>query len=511
MGFVCVGAMSAFACNGDYDFSSDDSDDGGPSGATSGAGGTNGFVGSGPTNGSNGAQTTQSMGPVDGVFITSLALYQGVKRTLMDNGNPVSQGVPLIAGREGVLRVFYTTDGSYNGQPVTARLSLDGQDPIEIQATPSGVSSDGSMSSTINIPIDGSALSGTTGYRVDLLQPEELTSGGNGAATYPLEGTDQLPLQSAGAQLRIVLLPIAYGADGSNRLPDTSAAQVERYRDAFYKMYPVPEVEIEVDDPIQWNSTVSAFGQGWNGLLDHVVNYRQSSGAAADEYYYGIFAPASSFSSFCGQGCVSGLSLLGQSPGDSWARAGIGVGFTGPDSADTAAHEVGHQHGRGHAPCGANQGIDSGFPYSDGMINSWGYDLTTQELVSPSQYADFMSYCNPTFVSDYSFQQLFNRIKAVNGASFEIPETLKHAEYERITIGPDGEVQWHEAIELDTPPFGQLTTLTVEDEEGETEVTGHFYPYSHIDGGMLVFAKSPTHLITHLAFELDGEVFSLAR
>ena len=46
--------------------------------------------------------------------------------------------------------------------------------------------------------------------------------------------------------------------------------------------------------------------------------------AAADEYYYGIFQPTSSFSSFCGGGCVAGLSMLA-GPTDAFARVGIGL------------------------------------------------------------------------------------------------------------------------------------------------------------------------------------------
>ena len=38
------------------------------------------------------------------------------------------------------------------------------------------------------------------------------------------------------------------------------------------------------------------------------------------------------------------------------------------DSVNTAAHEVGHAHGREHAPCGGAQSTDPSFPYSNGGI-----------------------------------------------------------------------------------------------------------------------------------------------
>ena len=43
-------------------------------------------------------------------------------------------------------------------------------------------------------------------------------------------------------------------------------------------------------------------------------------------------------------GCVAGLGFVG-GPSDSWARAAIGLGFTGDNAAETAVHELGHNHG----------------------------------------------------------------------------------------------------------------------------------------------------------------------
>ena len=42
---------------------------------------------------------------------------------------------------------------------------------------------------------------------------------------------------------------------------------------------------------------------------------------------------------------------------------------------------------------------------------------------------------------------------------------------------------------LDLPPAGELTTVTVTTPSGESDVTGHFYPYDHLDGGLLLFPQ----------------------
>lgn len=458
-----------------------------PASSSSGTGGSSsGSSGTGGT----GGEIPQDPLPVDGVHITEVAIYQGVKRPLMAGGNPASSSVPIVAGRAALLRVFYQNDGSYNGVPVTARLTLQGGSQHELTASPLGMSTEQSLGSSINFQLPAEQLSpAVTGYRVDLLHPPASTSGQNAGATYPVGGGFQpLPVQSAGAQVRVVLVPIAYGADGSNRLPDTSQNQLNLYRDTLFELYPAPAIELTVRQAVQWNSTVSPNGYGWDTLLQAVINLRQSDGAAYDEYYYGIFAPASSFSAYCAGGCVAGLSVLAESPTDAWARAGIGVGFGGVISAETAAHEIGHEHGRGHAPCGVNQGLDYSFPYSNGGIGSWGYNLLTGQLVSPSGMADFMSYCSPTWISDYNFGQLFNRIRLVNGAQISVPAELYDRTYERLALSPDGSSSWLEPLVLHLPPLGQQIDLTVELEDGTlAQLTGHFYPYSHLGGGVLLF------------------------
>ena len=65
-----------------------------------------------------------------------------------------------------------------------------------------------------------------------------------------------------GEQIRLVLVPVLYGADGSNRAPDTSSSQIERYRNTLFARYPAPEVEITVREPITWQYGVYASGSG---------------------------------------------------------------------------------------------------------------------------------------------------------------------------------------------------------------------------------------------------------
>lgn len=62
-----------------------------------------------------------------GITVERVAMDQGVERDLMLDGEDVDESAaPLVAGRPGVVRVFYTTDDAYDGREVTGRLTTSG-------------------------------------------------------------------------------------------------------------------------------------------------------------------------------------------------------------------------------------------------------------------------------------------------------------------------------------------------------------------------------------------------
>jgi hypothetical protein len=99
-------------------------------------------------------------------------------------------------------------------------------------------------------------------------------------------------------------------------------------------------------------------------------------------------------------------------------RAALGLAFADPFSAETMAHEVGHNHGREHAPCplsGIAQ-VDPSYPYARGAIGVYGWDARSQALVAPSS-SDVMGYCGKKWISDYTYDGLVNQVALVNGAA----------------------------------------------------------------------------------------------
>jgi peptidase M66-like protein len=481
------------------------------SGAGSGtaSGGSGGSGNGGSSSGSAGAPA-EPMGPVDGVSLDAVLVYQAVSRPLMQNGGPVGTSVPIVAGRDALVRVFYTASGGYNGQTVTARLTIAGT-PLEVTGTLGGSSSESDPESTLNFFVAGSQMGENAGFRVDLLQPVAMTSGQNTAARYPTDASAEADLEAeAGTTLTVTLVPVQYNGDGSGRLPDTTAGQLQAYTDLFYAIYPVANVAIQVRPAIAWNGYIGAGGNGWGDLLNSMADLRQSDNAASDNYYYGIFSPASSFGNYCGGGCVLGLGFIG-APNDDYSRAAIGVGFSGDVSTETAVHEVGHNHGRPHAPCGGASGTDPSYPYGGASIGVWGYNLVSQQLYPPNDFVDMMSYCHPQWISDYNYEQIFDHIQFSNGAAIAVPQAQQNLSYTRVMLHADGSTSWLPGLTMARPPIGEATSVTVQTQNGSEQVAGAFYRYDHLDGGVLFVPPTQAPMLVApqaISAYIDGQLIS---
>jgi hypothetical protein len=447
-----------------------------------------------------------------GLSITAIDLYQGVKRPLMAGGAPVTGGATsIVAGREALIRVFVSTSPDYDGLPVTGRLYI-GEDKTPIEETKVLVLApdEADLNTTMNFTVPGEKIVPGMTYRVELKQQKGAPES-KGGWRYPEKDDEALEVVSDGATMKVVLVPIQYGADGSNRLPDTTPEQIQLFKDAFYGFYPIPSIDVQVrSEPMVWDQAVGANGLGWGELLDAVTGLRSDDKPADDVYYFGIFNPADSEGAFCQVGCVAGLAGLA-GPSDEYLRAAIGLGFSGLIATETAVHEIGHTFGREHSPCGGADGPDPNYPYPEGNTGVWGYDLVSKKLLKP-EMGDIMSYCSPSWISDYTFMKLFERFKIVNkAAKVQYPAEVLDRTYARVRIHPDGELVWRDPVKLHRPPVGHETkSVTVLTPTGPELVTGQYYPNDHIKGGVLLLPLPAAQTFT-LKVDYEGQARTLTR
>ena len=448
---------------------------------------------------------------VPGLEITEIALYQGIKRPLALAGQSVTSTIPVIAGRASVLRIFVGGQVPAN-TPLTARLYIGASKPIEVTRNLTVASTDAVYDSTINFELPGNGIAVDMTYRIELGQVNSTPQGAPGPLTYPAMGSEAIPVIDPGGGLEIKLVPVAYNADGSGRLPDTSEEQLKVYKDGFYAMYPIPEITITVREPFMWEQPIENNGFGWDELLSAISQLRTTDQSPGHVYYYGVFAPATSEGQFCAGGCVLGLGMLG--PG-AYARAAIGLGYPGATSLETALHEVGHNHGRNHSGCGTES--DPGYPtdvaHQGGLDGVWGNDLFTKTMYPPT-HPDIMGYCVPLWISDYTFKALLDVVVAVNKEPMaRLAGPIEPVVYERIGVDGEGKLKWLPPVTLDSPPAAPGTPtreVKLESATAQESTVGHFFAYDHLPGGVLL-VRQPTWAYKAMAVNLGGRVVRLQR
>jgi len=437
----------------------------------------------GSDEGSSGAALESAAGPL---AISEIAIMQTLKVSLVRNGAAVARTLPVVAGRDALLRVYADPAGA-SPQAVTATLQLTGPDGVAFPAltdvkTLSAASTDATGNSTFNFFVPGSSLPVGVKYSVTLA-----LAGQQPFARFPAAGQTAAMGLNAPEQLKVVLVPVKYMADGSGRLPDTSPEQIERYRRTLYAMYPVANIDLTVRAPVSFSTAITASGGGFGTLLRSMVQLRAQDGASLDTYYYGAFMPKATYSEYCASGCTTGLSGVLTNPSNT-QRASVGVGFTGDSAARTMAHEIGHAHGRRHSPCGGAAGADPSFPNPGGGIGTWGYDNIRHVLLDPARAKDVMSYCEPRWPSDYTYAALFSRITRVNEAAGVDDNRPKRA-FRIFDLAADGTLSRGERIELPDAQEGEEErAVTYEDSTGNViaRSTAHITRYDHLDGGYLL-------------------------
>ena len=439
---------------------------------------------------------TQDLQLARGISVKTVDFHQGIEIPLFEDGNAVDttkRPMDALAGRDAMVRVFLKRDDEWEDRDLRAVFSMVTGGETHTQEIEAFVDTDSkqkTLNTTFNFDWQNDQIGMDTTWSVAIHETELDVdyAGSDEFAQYPTDGSKRDLDAVETDEITLLVIPVKYKADGSNRLPDTSDEQMKNLKKLMYSMYPVTKVNIEVDDPLPWDKTIEADGSGWNQLLTYVTTRRQTSNVDPQTYFYAMFNPEPTFNQFCAYGCVLGLSVLG-GPQDEWSRASIGIGYSGNTTIDTVAHEVGHAHGREHAPCGLyGQPSDPNYPYSAGNIGVWGYDISKNKLKDPA-YADVMSYCSPFWVSDYTFSGIHSRVQKVAKQRRAAPGIS--ATWQRLSVDGDGVATSIDTLELTNIPNGEPTLVELFDKHGSKidETTGYFYPFSHLPGGWVFCAK----------------------
>jgi hypothetical protein len=463
--------------------------------AGAGAGGAGTGAGGARPTGAGGAP--QPVGPplATGIAITSVDLQQAVSIPLMKDGQLVaSPNAPVVQNREALLRVLVAPAAGFSPRDVVAELDLEDASgplpPMNATLHVTAASSEGALGSTFNFELPAARMTGDLRWSVSLREaPGAAPGGGDASGAEVPAGGAKAPFgaRDSHGDFKVMIVPFAYGADGTNRLPDTSAGQMATYHRRLLGTYPAPDAEVTLHAPVPFSTPFTPDGAGFSDLLDATCQLRQSDAPAPNVYYYGIIEPADSLAQFCAGGCVAGLANLTQDPNDDYGRCAIGLGYPGQDTVDVALQEIAHALGRMHADCGNPDLVDPFYPYPKGTIGHWGWDQTTGQLEPPS-LADFMSYCKPVWVSDYTYAALFERLSFVNSTPSLLRPGGAPADWQTVLVSRDRTTRLGSRVHVRGATGGEPRTVQILDAHGRVvgSATGRFYAWDRLGGGTLL-------------------------
>ena len=325
---------------------------------------------------------------IDGMYITqSSQRYAGT--------------VPLVTNRDGELRVFVRANAANSAAPPVRVRFYSGAtlvDSLTIAAPVTGVPTtidESALGKSWNVPLSGSRIQ--PGLR---LVAEVNPGGAIAEATFannrfPASGTPLALDVRTVSTFQVSFVPVQLSAGTG------SVANRATFTDFVHRLHPLNVIDASTHAVYTTAQTLTANdGNGdWEGLLGEIEALRVTEGSS--RHYFGVVHTSYG-------GGVAGIGYVG-------GNSAVGWDFTS-SAGEIAAHELGHNWGREHSPCGGASSPDPSYPYASGQIGVYGFDIVAQTLQPPTR-ADVMSYCNPVWISDYTYVGVLNYRQSHPGAA----------------------------------------------------------------------------------------------
>ncbi|MEP7226733.1 MAG: hypothetical protein ABI785_05190 [Gemmatimonadales bacterium] len=413
---------------------------------------------------------------VDGMYLTqSTQTYGGA--------------VPLVQNRDGFLRVFVTANSANVAQP-TVRVRFYQDFVLQSEQTVSSAAltvptaaDESSLSYSWNLPVPGGLIRPGLSIAAEVDVANTVAESDEMDNAFPAAAPLAMMVRTVPA-LNITFVPVIQRGNGHRGA--VSAANIAGFLDLAKRMHPLDTYSALVHaayttstaDTLQVDNTNGA----WSTILGELDALRVVE--RTSRYYYGV-VNTSYPSGVAGVAYVSG-------PANA-ERTALGWDAM-PSGSAVLAHELAHNWGRNHAPCGGPAGLDPTYPYSDGRTGAYGLDVAAQSLKPPTT-SDIMGYCDPKWIGDYNYEAILNYLSPASPlvASAMVSEAVQpclliwgHIRSGEMVLEPAFQVNTRPSLPVRPGPY----SLSASAENGATLFSFSFAPKQIADlpGGQKNFA-----------------------
>jgi Peptidase M66 len=297
----------------------------------------------------------------------------------------------LVAGKDVLVKVNVTTNKPTEAKPAGSLQvqTSTGQLVQTIALTPPTGSLPASVPAVPSFTDSYTAVLPGNLVKAGLRLTASLPNGKSASSITPRVGSS--------VAIKFVVVPIQIaGATGSvpvadsfvqARIPSISVTQ------STHPTYIAQGITALPTNDGQWDTAFAS-------LLLQLSDLHRIENAPNTTYYYGSTPKLTA-------GLAGAAGVFGKSS----------VGFDNPNKAKVLqmiVHELGHNFGLIHAPCGNPASVDAQYPYTNGHLGSgsrfvWGYNAPSKTFIDPrdNNRWEIMSYCSPgdTF-SDYNYRKV---------------------------------------------------------------------------------------------------------
>jgi hypothetical protein len=410
--------------------------------------------------------------PACSIEISEISLFQATQVPLAKDGKPASGYAKPIANRPGIVRVSVKSLAGDGDVTATLTIKTDGKEHVITETKSlSEDSSDDDLDSTFNLEFAADEIGKDSTFSVALTQESECDK--PGAWRYPDSGESDLGVQESG-EVTVVVMPIV---TSNGRMPAISDALLKRFAEDADAVYPSNGFKVTQGDVQNWNdidipetimsqSDADKLTSEYLRMLDKLCALRDSE-AGDNVHYYGLISPNATRP----QVLVTGLATnpARENPGAIAASCAVGVSYAGDDeyASDTFYHELGHAFSQSHSP-GCDAGLpDEDYPYDDGKIGVWGWDRRSGELKKPTSNSDFMTYCTPYWVSDYTYNKLLEPVQTLAKLAHPTPDR-RTQKYRTLFVRQDGSLQWGSSYTSRVRSGAKTFSVRVTDAKGHS-------------------------------------------